>query len=156
MKQIKSVESWARKPLGDFVRESASRLSLLMTTSGQVVAQYGFVRAVDVMAAAALGAGITASTNEMAKLVGERRFSALNHQGREHRVFLAPLESRRGTLILLTVYGIESSLGLVQLFFEEFADAVAEACPEPETQKPVLAANFERELDDNLRALFGS
>jgi hypothetical protein len=49
------------EPLETFLAESAARLTLLMTSSGQVVAQHGFSRSVDVMTAAALGAGTAAS-----------------------------------------------------------------------------------------------
>jgi hypothetical protein len=57
-------------------------------------------------------------------------------------------------MVCLAVYGPESSPGLVQLFFEEFSRDVREACPAPEAPKQVLAADFERELNESLSALF--
>ena len=78
---MRSVEPWVTPPLERFLAESSARLTLLMTSSGQVVAQHGFVRSVDVMTAAALGAAILASTGEIGRLVGESRFHALVHQG---------------------------------------------------------------------------
>ena len=58
----RAVEAWTLAPLNDFVREVQARLVLLMTPAGQVLAQWGFARALDVMSAAALAAGIIAST----------------------------------------------------------------------------------------------
>ncbi|MEE8116590.1 MAG: hypothetical protein V3T28_05715, partial [Gemmatimonadales bacterium] len=66
MKPTRAVEPWILGPLERFVSEAGARLTLVMTPSGQVMAQHGFTRAVDVMSAAVLGAGIVASTSELA------------------------------------------------------------------------------------------
>ncbi len=154
MSRTYAVDPWVEKPLEAFVDEAGARLAMLMTPAGQVIAQHGFTRAVDVMAAAALGAGIVASTGEVAKLLDEPLFSVLNHQGERHGILLAGFDTPRGRMVCLAVYGPESSPGLVQLFFEEFSRAVREACPAPEAPKQVLAADFERELNESLSALF--
>ena len=75
----RAVESWTLQPLTDFVREAAVRLVLLMTPAGQVLAQSGFSRAVDVMSAAALGAAIIASTTEMARQMQQAPFGLRQH-----------------------------------------------------------------------------
>jgi hypothetical protein len=149
-----AVDPWAEKPLQTLVAEAGARLALLMTPAGQVIAQHGFTRAVDCMAAAALGAGIVASTGEVARLLNEPLFSVLNHQGERHGILLAAFDTPRGRLVCLVVYGPESSPGLVQLFYEEFCRDVRDACPAKEAPKAVLAADFERELHDSLTALF--
>lgn len=150
----RAVEPWVGAPLTRFVDEAGARLTLVMTPSGQVLAQYGFTRAVDVMAAAALGAAIVASTAEIARMLAEPRFNALNHQGQKHGVFVGGLDSPRGRLLALVVYGSNSSFGLVQLFFEEFARDLVAACPDTEAKGPVLAEDFERELNQSLATLF--
>jgi hypothetical protein len=148
------IEPWLREPLDRFVRETGARLALLMTPSGQVLAQYGFIRAVDVMAAAALAAGIAASTGEMARMLDERSFRALNHQSPRHGIFLAQFASPRGPLLALVVYGPDSSIGLVQLFFEQLVGDLAAAAPAPPPSAPVLPADFERDLNESLATLF--
>ena len=155
MTVTRAIEPWIQDPLVQFVQEAGARLTLIMTPAGQVMAQHGFTRAVDVMAAAALGAAIVSSTREIAKTMGEEAFTALNHQGEEHGIFLSEMESPRGPLLALVVYGSESSVGLVQLFFEDLARELNEACPEKESTKPVIAADFERDLNDSLASLFG-
>ncbi|MFQ5703074.1 MAG: hypothetical protein ACE5HT_03540 [Gemmatimonadales bacterium] len=155
MKLTRAVEPWLVDPVERFIDEAAARLTLVMTPAGQVLAQHGFTRAVDVMAAAALGAAIVSSTNEIARLVGEEKFTALNHQGAQHGIFLGEFETPRGRLLSLVVYGPESSIGLVRLFFEDLARDLAAACPREATRGPVLAADFERELDESLTSLFG-
>src|SRR3989442_1994041 len=54
----RAVEAWTLQPLVKFAKEAEARLVLVMTSAGQVMAQHGFSRAVEVMAAAAFGAAI--------------------------------------------------------------------------------------------------
>jgi hypothetical protein len=152
---MRSVEPWVVGPLDRFLAESSARLTLLMTSSGQVVAQHGFVRSVDVMTAAALGAAIMASTGEIGRLVGESQFHALVHQGTRQQVFLSAFETARGRWLGLVVFDSESTVGLVQLFFDRLVAELVEAAPREAPKQQVLPENFERELNASLRALFG-
>jgi len=151
----RAVEGWTLQPLTDFVREASVRLVLLMTPAGQVLAQFGFSRALDVMSAAALGAAIMASTGELARQLRQAPFAALNHQGQRHGIFLSSLATERGAVVVLAVYDLDvSSLGLVQLFFEQMAEELRAASPK-QVSKQVLAEDFERELSESLNTLFG-
>ena len=154
--QTRAVEGWTLQPLTDFVREASARLVLVLTPSGQVLAQSGFSRAVDVMSAAALGAAIIASTTEMAKQLKQAPFAFLSHQGQRHGIFLAASVTARGPVVALVVYDLDvSSVGLVQLFYEQLAADLRTATPKGPVPKQVLAADFERELTDSLNTLFG-
>lgn len=155
MTDVKAVEEWAEAPLGRFVKESGLRLSLLTTTSGQVVAQYGFTKSLDVMAAAALGAGVVSSTALMSEMIGEGGLVRINNRGHAQGIFLGEFDTPRGRHIVLAVYDSGSSAGLVQLFFEDLVEEITASCPAPETRRVILAEDFERELNDNLAALFG-
>jgi hypothetical protein len=152
----RAVETWTLDPLKRFVGEAGARLVLLMTPAGQVMAQHGFSRAVDVMSAAALGAAIMASTAEIARQIKQPPFAALTHQGERHGIFLGAVSTNRGTIVALVVYDLDaSSAGLVQLFFEQLATELQAASPKEGVPKQVLAADFERELSDSLNTLFG-
>src|SRR6267143_234821 len=154
--QTRAVENWTLQPLTDFVREASVRLVLVLTPSGQVLAQSGFSRAVDVMSAAALAAAIVATTGELARQLRQQPFAALSHQGPKMGFFLATFVTDRGTLAVLAVYDLDvSSLGLVQLFYEQLATELKAATPKGTVPKQVLAADFERELTDSLNTLFG-
>jgi hypothetical protein len=152
---MRALEPWVVEPLQEFLAESSARLTLLMTSSGQVVAQHGFSRSLDVMTAAALGAGIVASTEELARLVGSSRFEALVHNGSRQSCMLAAFTTPRGRWIGLVVFGPETSVGIVQLFFDQMVQQLVSAAPREQAPAPMLAENFESELNASLKALFG-
>jgi hypothetical protein len=152
---MRAIEPWVEAPLADFLRESSARLVLLMTSSGQVVAQHGFTRSLDVMGVAALGAGIVASTTELARVMGLPTLGHVVHQGREGGVLLAPFTMPEATWIGLVAYGPDTTIGLVQLFFTRMAGDLGRAAPATRTRAPILAEQFEDELNASLRTLFG-
>ena len=149
------VEQWTAEPLSRYVAQASARIVVVMTPAGQVLAQHGFMRAVDLMGVAALGAAIMASSGALADLVGERTFGALYHAGQRHGVHLAGCRTPRGPLVVLTVFGKETSIGLVEFFFGEFAGALSAAAPAAPVRGPILAENFEAELGASLATLFG-
>ena len=152
---MRALEPWVVEPLQEFLSESSARLTLLMTSSGQVVAQHGFSRSLDVMTAAALGAGIVASTEELARLMGSSQFEALVHNGVRQSCMLAAFTTPRGRWIGLVVFGPETSVGIVQLFFDQMVQQLVSAAPREQAPTPMLAENFESELNASLKALFG-
>lgn len=152
---MRALEPWVAAPLQTFIDESSARLILLMTTSGQVVAQHGFSRSVEVMTAAALGAAIVASTEELAKIMGSTRFGGLVHGGSKQSCMLAAFGTPRGRWIGLVVFGSETSVGIVQLFFDQMVEELVTAAPREQPAQPMLAENFEHELNASLKELFG-
>ena len=153
---ITAVETWVEAPLRKFVEEARTVLGLLLHPSGQVVAQFGFARAVDVMSACALAAAIHASSGELGKQLEGKAFRGLHHPGRDRQLYLAEAATPRGTFIFLTVFDQESSFGLVRMYFDTFCKDLAAAAPAASQQaEPVLEDRFEHELNRNLAALFG-
>jgi predicted regulator of Ras-like GTPase activity (Roadblock/LC7/MglB family) len=151
-----SVEPWIEEPLRTFVKDANVVLALLLHPSGQVLAQYGFTRAVDIMSACALAAAIQVAAAELGRQLEGKPFSGLHHPGRDRQIFLAEAKTQRGAYIFLTVFDQESSLGLVRMYFDEFTVNLANAAPPPVASfEPMLNENFERELNKNLAALFG-
>ncbi len=152
---MRTVETWVEAPLRAFVSESQARVALLMTSSGQVVAQHGFTRSLDVMTAAALGAGIIASTRELAKETGAGSFGAVVHQGPRLGVYLMPFDMPSAQWIGLVVFGTDTSLGMVQLFFAQMIDGLIKNAPRDVAPREILPETFENDLNASLRALFG-
>ncbi len=152
---VAAVERWIEAPLQQFVEDAQAVLALLLNSDGQVLGQHGFTRAVDVMAACALAAAINASSAELGRLLQGQPFGALHQPGRGRQLFLAAIESPRGPLVFVTVFDHASSLGLVQLYYEELrARLSAAARPVHPARDTVLAEDFESDLDRNLAFLF--
>ncbi len=152
---MRVIEPWVTEPLQRFLAESSARVVLLTTSSGQVVAQHGFTRALDVMSAAALGAAIMASTEELGRLTASGASRSLSHQGPSRGLFLSGFDLPQGRWIGLVVYDRDSSLGLVRLFFDRLIEELQAVAPTEAPARDVLAADFEDELNASLRSLFG-
>ena len=132
---ISVAEPWVEAPLKRFVDDARVTFALLIYPSGQVLGQSGFARAVDVMSAAALAAGIYATVRELGRTLDGKGFRDVFHAGAKRRLYLAEATSPRGPCLFLTVFDDQSSLGLVQLYFEELRTAPlligpAEVCAE--------------------------
>lgn len=149
------AENWVEAPLKQFVDEARVQLAVLLHPSGQVLGQFGFARSVDVMTACALSAAIYASAGELGRMVEGKPFTGLHYAGKARQLYLAQVPTPTGSLILFAVFDDESSLGVVQLFFQEFCAAVRAAMPAAAANEPALAGDFERELNRNLAVMFG-
>src|SRR5437764_2626888 len=96
---IAVVEEWVEAPLRRFVEDARARMALLLHPSGQVLAQAGFTRAVDVMTACALAAAVHATAGELGRQVDGQAFRGLHHAGEGKQLFLAPAQTARGSYI---------------------------------------------------------
>jgi hypothetical protein len=154
--KIAAVENWVAAPLQRFVDDARLQLALLLHPSGQAVAQAGFTRRMDVMTACALAAASHATASELGRYVDGKPFRGLHYAGPAKQLFMGTVDTRSGSYICLTVFDEESSLGLVRMYFDDLVNALAEAAPAAsETRTPVLAVDFEADLNKNLAMLFG-
>lgn len=153
--KLQVAADWVEGPLKAFVNDARAEIAVLLHPTGQVLGQYGFARSVDVVTACALGAAIHASSGELGRLVEGKPFTVIHYAGTHKQIFLAPVAIPDGTLLMLTVFDEESSLGLVQLYFAEFRAAVAKIAPQFKGAESALASDFESELNKNLALMFG-
>jgi predicted regulator of Ras-like GTPase activity (Roadblock/LC7/MglB family) len=153
--KLQVAADWVEAPLKAFVDDARAEIAVLMHPTGQVLGQFGFTRSVDVQTACALGAAIYASAGELGRQMQGRPFGVMHYAGKDKQVFLAPVPIAGGTLLLLSVFGEESSLGLVQLYFQDFQRAVSHVAPQWKGAESALASDFEAELNKNLAAMFG-
>jgi predicted regulator of Ras-like GTPase activity (Roadblock/LC7/MglB family) len=139
-----------KPPIAEFVRDSRVRITLLINGSGQVMAQHGFTRSYEVMNVASLAAAAHASARALAELTEAKRWTHMHHAGKERQLFLAPVKTPVAELILVVIFDHDSSLGLVQLFFDKLTRRVA-MLPEFQHQLPeTTQQQFERDLEAGL------
>jgi predicted regulator of Ras-like GTPase activity (Roadblock/LC7/MglB family) len=146
---------WADAPLKRFVDDARLQVAILMHTSGQVLAQVGFQRSLDVQTACALSAAINASAEHLGTMVDGTPFRGLHYAGKERQIYLGQVPSPDTMLLVLAVFDTESSLGIVQLYLKELQANIAAAAPSATAHEPALAENFETDLNRNLAQLFG-
>jgi hypothetical protein len=147
---------WADAPIKRYVDDARLQLAVLMHPSGQVLAQHGFQKTLDVQTACALSAAINATAVQLGLMIDGAPFRGLHYAGVVRQLYLAQIPVISGTLLLLSVFDEESSLGIVQLYLDELRATLAATAPAEDTHAPpALAEDFERDLNTNLAALFG-
>jgi len=122
------------------IKEALHRLRLdananvvfLVDKNGQQIAAVGDLEALDTTSLASLTAGNVAATDGLARLIGEKEFSILFHEGEKDNIHISIVAQR---VILVVIFDERSSLGLVRLrvrratgelekIFEEIAEKV--------------------------------
>src|SRR6056297_2198501 len=94
------------------LRESNAKVIFLVDKDGQLIAATGETENLDTTSLASLTAGNIAATGGLAKLIGEKEFSILFHEGEKDNIHLSIVGGR---VILVVIFDQRSSLGLVRL-----------------------------------------
>ncbi len=136
-----------RDPTRRFVQEARVRICIVVNGAGQVLGQHGFTRSYEVVNIAALAAAAHAAAGALAQLTEAERWTHLHNVGARQQMFLAPFRTPVGELILVAIFDEDSSLGMVQLFFERL---VTEVQALPEFQRAAAlsdVSSFEKDLE---------
>ena len=123
-----------------------------------MVAKQGFLANLDSTALSALVAGSFASTREVAKLLGEKEFNVLFHQGSQHSIQVSLIGART---LQISVFGSAVKPGMIQVLSKELATQLevileAAATRAPSTDEPKLGKDFTSEVKNQLDSLFGN
>jgi len=102
--------------LEEFVRLSASSCVMLVDKEGHMITRSGKAPSFDEDTISALVAGSFSATKEMARLLGEKEFSALFHQGERDNIQLSLVGNRT---ILTVVFDETTTLGMIRLYVNE-------------------------------------
>lgn len=93
-------------------RDANAKVVFLIDKNGQQLASSGDLSGLDPTSLASLTAGNVAATDGLAKLLGEREFSILFHEGEHDNLHINIVA---GKAILVVLFDEHSSLGLVRL-----------------------------------------
>lgn len=108
------------KVLRELLDRSESTGCVCCDHSGYVLAQEG-VDSQDPLLISALGAGVFAASRELARLLGEDKFSAVFHQGERKSIFICAVNT---DVLLVVIFSNEASVGLVKLYAAPATDAL--------------------------------
>jgi predicted regulator of Ras-like GTPase activity (Roadblock/LC7/MglB family) len=101
------------------LRESNSKVIFLVDKNGQLISAVGATEHLDTTSLASLTAGNIAATGGLAKLIGEKEFSILFHEGEKDNLHISIVGGR---VILVVIFDQRSSLGLVRLRVKKASD----------------------------------
>ncbi len=149
------------------IRESLQRLRhdananvvFLVDKNGQQIAAVGDLQALDTTSLASLTAGNVAATDGLARLIGEKEFSILFHEGEKDNIHISIVAQR---VILVVIFDERSSLGLVRLRVRRataeldkiFEDIARKAEKEKETLQAEFESPFAEITDEDIDRLF--
>lgn len=124
-----------------FLRDSQGKCAILVDRDGQMLAKQGFTQDLDTVSLSALAAGAIASTQEIARLLGEPEFSVLFHQGQQEHIHFALVGQRA---ILMSVFDGRTTIGLIRFVASKTVDVLSSLLEAPHL--PPL--NFQGEAMD--------
>jgi predicted regulator of Ras-like GTPase activity (Roadblock/LC7/MglB family) len=104
------------------VRESNSKAIFLLDKNGQLIANAGETDDLDSTSIASLAAGNIAATGGLAKLIKEKEFSILFHEGERNNLHISIVAQR---VILMVIFDDRSSLGLVRLRVKKASEGLS-------------------------------
>src|SRR6516165_10735140 len=140
-------------------QDANAKVVFVVDKNGQQIAAIGDLQTLDTTSLASLTAGNVAATDGLARLIGEREFSILFHEGERDNIHISIVAQR---VILVVIFDERTSLGLVRLRVRRamseldriFEDIAAKA----EKDKQALTADFESPFaeitDEDIDRLF--
>jgi predicted regulator of Ras-like GTPase activity (Roadblock/LC7/MglB family) len=134
-------------------RESNAKAVLLVDKNGQYITSHGEIDNLDTTSLASLTAGNIAATSGLAKLIGEKEFPNVFHEGEKDNLHLSIVAQRA---ILVVMFDHRSSLGLVRLRVKKASDELAHVFNAmiAKAQSQAQGTPFAEITDDDIDNLF--
>ncbi|MGQ0649814.1 MAG: roadblock/LC7 domain-containing protein [Gemmatimonadaceae bacterium] len=135
-----------------FLFDSNARCALVVDKSGQLITTAGDRPTFDVTAFATLTAADFSANDQLARLIGERDFSTLFHQGDRESMLLADVARR---VILVVLFDNRTTLGMVRLKMRStveeltklFDSMFSRSDAKPAGQRQALLGDVDDEID---------
>ena len=140
-------------------QQTNAKLVFLVDRDGQLITACGDKQDLDTTSLASLTAGNIAATGGMAKLIGEKEFSILFHEGERDNIHISIVGKR---VILVIIFDQRSSLGLVRLRVKKSSEVLTRIFEEIQQQKERhgketegIGSPLEEITDEDIDRLFG-
>ncbi len=104
-------------------QQANAKLVFLVDKNGQLIASAGETRDIDTTSLASLTAGNIAATGGIARLLGEKEFSILFHEGEKDNIHISLIGQR---IILVVIFDSRTSLGLVRLRVKKVSEMLGQ------------------------------
>ena len=148
-----------RQSLQRLLEDASAKLVFLVDKNGQQIAAVGDLSSLDTTSLASLTAGNVAATDGLARLIGEKEFTILFHEGEKDNIHISIVARR---VILVVIFDDRASLGLVRLRVRrataELETVFAEIGRKVESRKAAVRAQqenpFSEITDEDIDRLF--
>ena len=128
------------------LQEANAKVIFLVDKNGQLISGVGDTERFDTTSLASLTAGNIAATGGLAKLIGEKEFSILFHEGEKDNLHISIVGGR---VILVVLFDSRSSLGLVRLRVKKSSDELSaifdklvKKAEDKEKKRRIVATSF--------------
>jgi len=145
--------------IGRLQKDAQAKVVFLVDKNGQQIAASGDLKSIDATSLASLTAGNVAATDGLAKLIGEKEFSLLFHEGEKDNLHIS-IVGKRGILVVL--FDQNSSLALVRLRVKKASKELQDIFDQVENRAQTetgVGARFESPFseitDEDIDKLFG-
>lgn len=102
-------------------QQTNAKVVFLVDKNGQLIASAGETHDLDTTSLASLTAGNIAATGGIARLLGEKEFTILFHEGEKDNIHISLIGQR---VILVVIFDNRSSLGLVRLRVKKSSESL--------------------------------
>ena len=139
--------------------DANANVVFLVDKNGQQITAHGDIENLDTTSLASLTAGNVAATDGLARLIGEKEFSILFHEGEKDNIHISIVAGR---VILVVIFDERSSLGLVRLRVKKaqaeltkvFESIIEKVEKEKASAGAAVESPFAEITDDDIDALF--
>jgi predicted regulator of Ras-like GTPase activity (Roadblock/LC7/MglB family) len=135
--------------------ETNAKVIFLVDRNGQLIANTGETENLDTTSLASLTAGNIAATGSMAKLLGEKEFTIIFHEGYRDNIYISIVGRR---VIMVVIFDERSSLGLVRLRAKKAGDDLTiifdELLKKVDSKTEEGVSPFAEITDDDIDKLF--
>jgi len=137
-------------------QQANATVVFLVDKNGQLIASAGDTQNIDTTSLASLTAGNIAATGGIARLLGEKEFSILFHEGEKDNIHISLIGQR---VILVVIFDHRSSIGLVRLrvkkaseiltkIFEDISNKAEKEKVEGKTTESPFAEISDEDIDN--------
>ncbi len=134
-------------------KDANAKVVFLVDKNGQLIAATGQTQDLDTTSLASLTAGNIAATGGLAKLIGEKEFSILFHEGEKDNLHISIVAQR---VILVVIFDSRTSLGLVRLRVKKASEELTRIFEGllKKVEAPGAGSPFAEITDDDIDNLF--
>lgn len=138
--------------------ETGAASVIMVDTMGQIIAQVGDARELDITTVVSLLAASFATTSEMSRQLRETRrtFNLTFHEGQRHDIYASNIASGLFLVIIFDREPYAPKIGMVWLYIKRSIQDLLRIAAETEATKPkeTLAPDFAKSLSEELDGLF--